>query len=92
MDSATVRTRAIVRGMVQGVGFRANTRAEAMRLGLTGFVRNRLDGSVEVEAEGPDAAVAELVRWLHTGPPWAEVSSVEVIECEPTGDSRFRLG
>ncbi len=92
MEAATVRMRAIVRGTVQGVGFRANTKAEATRLGLTGFARNRSDGTVEVEAQGPDAAVAALVRWLHAGPPWAEVSSVEVTDLEPIGESRFRLG
>ncbi|GAB3131833.1 acylphosphatase [Marisediminicola antarctica] len=92
MEAARVRTRAIVRGMVQGVGFRANARAEATRLGLSGFARNRSDGTVEVEAEGPDVAVAELVRWLHAGPPWAEVSSVEVTDLETAGDSGFRLG
>lgn len=92
MDAAAVRTRAIVHGMVQGVGFRANTRAEAMRLGLAGFARNRSDGTVEVEAEGPETAVAELVRWLHAGPPWAEVSSVEVTELAPIGQARFTLG
>jgi len=78
--------------MVQGVGFRASTRAEAGRLGLTGFARNRPDGTVEVEAEGTAAAVAELVRWLHVGPPWSEVSSVDVTELEPTRDSSFRVG
>lgn len=92
VDAATVRTRVIVRGMVQGVGFRANTRAQAGRLALTGFARNLPDGSVEVEAEGPAAGVGELLRWLCTGPPSAEVSSIEVTELEPTGDSGFRLG
>ncbi|HTA18932.1 MAG TPA: acylphosphatase, partial [Polyangia bacterium] len=51
------RLRAVVRGRVQGVGFRASAASEARRLQLTGWVRNQLDGTVETEAEGDDAAV-----------------------------------
>lgn len=80
-----VRRRVIVRGQVQGVGFRMNTRVQARRLGLSGFARNLSDGAVEVEAEGPDAAVAELVSWLRKGPRFAIVTSIAVDELEPTG-------
>lgn len=66
----------IVRGTVQGVWFRASTRAQAERLGLRGHARNLADGSVEVVAVGDDAAIAALERWLHEGPPLARVDAV----------------
>lgn len=66
-----------VTGRVQGVGFRWWTRAQALRLGLGGTVRNAADGSVEVQASGPAPAVAELERLLNEGPPHARVRSVE---------------
>ncbi len=70
----------IVSGTVQGVYFRASTRARAMELGLTGYAKNRVDGSVEVIACGASDALDELERWLHIGPPAARVS--EVVRCE----------
>jgi acylphosphatase len=66
----------LVAGRVQGVYFRASTRREARRLGLTGWVRNLPDGRVEVMASGPKALLGELQRWLHQGPPAAVVSEV----------------
>jgi acylphosphatase len=66
-----------VTGRVQGVGFRWWTRAQAIRLGLHGTVRNADDGSVEVEARGPEPALAELERLLNEGPPHARVRTVE---------------
>lgn len=86
-----VRRRAIVSGEVQGVGFRMNALAEARRLGLDGFARNLSDGRVEVEAEGPDAAVDELMRWLLSGPRFAAVTAVEVDDREPTGVRGFDI-
>jgi acylphosphatase len=66
-----------VTGRVQGVGFRWWTRAQALRLGLAGTVRNADDGSVEVQVCGPDHAVAEMERLLNRGPPHARVRAVE---------------
>jgi acylphosphatase len=66
----------IVRGKVQGVWFRASTRDEASRLGLTGHARNLADGSVEVLAMGDADAIDALARWLHIGPPLARVEVV----------------
>lgn len=66
----------IVRGKVQGVWFRASTRAQAERLGLGGHARNLADGSVEVIAIGDQDAVDALERWLHVGPPLARVDAV----------------
>jgi acylphosphatase len=62
---------------VQGVNFRAATQSQAQRLGLVGWVRNRDDGSVEIVAEGPRAALDRFVRYLHQGPPAAAVTRVE---------------
>ena len=70
-----------VTGRVQGVGFRWWTRAQGIRLGLAGTVRNDGDGSVEVHARGPEAAVAEMERLLAEGPPHARVAAVDRIPC-----------
>jgi acylphosphatase len=88
---AVVRRRAIVSGEVQGVGFRANARAEARRVGVGGFARNRPDGTVEVEVEGTDAAVEAMLHWLRRGPPWASVDTVTVTEVEPRGSAAFDI-
>lgn len=68
--------RFLVGGRVQGVFFRAATREYALRLGLAGYAKNVADGRVEVLAAGSDAALAELERWLHHGPPAARVDAV----------------
>jgi len=71
-----VRAHVVVTGRVQGVGFRFTTVDQARRLGVHGWVRNRADGSVEVEAEGDRASVEALVRFLHRGPAGAWVQDV----------------
>lgn len=86
-----IRKHVIVHGSVQGVGFRYWTRAEAARLGVTGWVRNRLDGTVEVEVEGSDAAVEALVQWLSRGPSSAAVSSLDSTDITPQGDTEFNV-
>jgi len=77
------RIRAIVRGDVQGVGFRAATAQEARRAKIAGWVRNLYDGSVEVEAEGTEQAVDALIKWLRRGPSLARVTAVEVDDSLP---------
>ena len=72
-----------VHGRVQGVWFRASARAEAERLGVRGWVRNRADGSVEAFAQGDDAAVDALVSWCRTGPTAAEVTRCAVEAVSP---------
>ena len=79
----------VVRGRVQGVGFRFSTEGEADRLALAGWVRNLPDGTVEVEAEGPPDDVADLVAWLHDGPAGAGVEGVDVEDATPTGEAGF---
>ncbi len=77
-----VRAHLRIYGLVQGVFFRSSMRAMAYKLGVTGWVRNRPDGSVEAVVEGPRDAVEELIKWAHRGPPAAVVERVEV-EWEP---------
>ncbi|UCC24164.1 MAG: acylphosphatase [Gemmatimonadales bacterium] len=73
----------VVTGRVQGVGFRWSARRAAERLGLVGSVRNRLDGSVEVQVAGPAHEVAQMRSWLDRGPPGARVESVREIDPDP---------
>ena len=78
--SPGVRRRLLIEGFVQGVYFRQTTRQWAERFGLTGWVRNRRDGKVEVVAQGPPERVAELERWCSQGPAGARVRSVTAFD------------
>ena len=69
--------RFLIRGVVQGVGFRHSTCREARRLGLLGWVRNRADGSVEAVAVGDERQLDALLRWVRRGPPAAIVETAE---------------
>jgi acylphosphatase len=80
MDS--LRVRLIIEGRVQGVWFRDSARRQATGLGVTGWVRNRPEGSVEVLAEGPQEGINALIAWCHTGPTAARVDRVRK-EYEP---------
>ena len=86
-----VRRRVVVHGRVQGVWFRESARRRADELGVSGWVRNNADGTVEAEVEGADDDVAVLVSWLGLGPPQAHVDAVDVEEQAPRGDTRFRV-
>jgi acylphosphatase len=88
---AVVRVHAVVSGRVQGVWYRESCRREAERLGVGGWVRNRPDGGVEIEAEGPRPAVDALLTWATHGPPRAIVDRVAVDDRAPQGESRFRV-
>ncbi len=79
------RVRAIVTGHVQGVSYRASTADEARRLRVTGWVRNRRDGSVELEAEGTADQIDALLAWCRQGPPAARVTEVTTEEQVSTG-------
>ncbi len=76
VQSASLR--AVVRGRVHGVFFRASVAERAACLGLTGYVRNVPDGTVAVVAEGPRQALEELAEYLRVGPPAARVDGVKV--------------
>jgi acylphosphatase len=75
--------RALIRGQVQGVFFRAFTRDEAAKLGVTGWVRNNSDGSVECFAQAAESEIDAFVKFLHRGSPGARVESVQVREETP---------
>ena len=70
----------VISGRVQGVGFRYSMSEEAERLGVTGWVRNRRDGTVEAIVQGSPDAVEAIVRWAHRGPQDARVVAVEVTD------------
>lgn len=74
MSEATRRL--VIRGRVQGVWFRESMRLEAERLGVKGWVANRLDGSVEAIVQGSPAAVEAITRWARRGPEHAHVTEV----------------
>ena len=81
------RAHLVVTGRVQGVWFRGSMQEEARRLGVSGWVRNLRDGSVEAEAEGERGAVETLAAWAHSGPPGAHVDAVTVDWIAPQGES-----
>lgn len=85
------RAHVFVSGEVQGVFFRSNTRQQAVRLGLKGWVRNLRDGRVEAVFEGEDAAIRRIIEWCHEGPPHATVERVEVLWEDPTGFTTFSI-
>ncbi len=68
----------IIYGIVQGVGYRYSTYKKALQLGLTGWVRNRNDGSVEAMFEGPHEKLEEMLSWCWKGPSLAHVSDIQV--------------
>ena len=87
-----VSVQAIVYGYVQGVLFRDFVSKRATELGLTGYVRNLPEGSVEVNAEGRKKQLEKLIGYLKVGPPTAEVEKVVVNWSEYTGNySRFAI-
>jgi acylphosphatase len=85
------RARVTVRGLVQGVYFRADTRSRARSLGVRGWVRNAADGSVEAVFEGDDERVDSMVAWCERGPAGAHVEDMEVTWEEPQGEREFRV-
>jgi acylphosphatase len=89
--SEVARVRIVVSGRVQGVFFRDACREAARAEGLAGCVRNRGDGAVEVEVEGPQAAIDRVVAWCHEGPPRARVEHVDVTTIPTVGERAFRI-
>jgi acylphosphatase len=74
---AQKRVNLVVRGRVQGVYYRASAQREAKRLGLTGWVKNRQDGGVEMLVEGEEDPVKDFLAWAQHGPSTARVDSVD---------------
>ena len=83
-----LRLRAVVRGEVQGVGYRWAVQRQARRLGLTGYAQNLPDGSVRVEAEGRPERLDELEAFLRGGPRFAEVDRLDSERVAATGEFR----
>jgi acylphosphatase len=86
-----IRRRVVVSGRVQGVFFRDTCRRAASTAGVTGWVRNLPDGTVEAAYEGPPDAVDRMVKWSRKGPPEAVVQGVTVTEEPPAGDESFTV-
>lgn len=91
-DRDVIMRHVIVRGRVQGVGFRYWTEQEALVREIEGFVRNRRDGSVEALFAGPAASVAQMIDTLRRGPPGARVSRVDESDGSPDLLALRRLG
>ena len=88
----SVARKFVVRGEVQGVGYRFFAQKAAARHQVVGYVRNCPDGTVEALVEGPESNVEAFKLDLATGPQWAVVSRLEELDLEPTGTySSFRI-
>ncbi len=86
-----IRRRVTVTGRVQGVFFRASCQRKAGEYAVNGWVRNNADGTVEAVFEGPQEAVDAVCRWCESGPTYADVHHVEVVD-EPVGhESGFQI-
>jgi acylphosphatase len=86
-----IRRHIIVEGRVQGVWYRQTCQEMAMAEGVTGWVRNNDDGSVEAALEGDPAAVDRVVSWMRIGPARAVVTLVNVVDESPRGEQSFRV-
>jgi acylphosphatase len=87
----TVRRRVVVHGIVQGVWFRDSTRREALHFGVSGWVRNRPDGTVEAVFEGRSKAVESMIDFARSGPPRALVTKVDVYDEAPEPLTGFAI-
>ena len=89
MESDVVRYRVRVSGRVQGVWYRESCRRQADAAGVSGWVRNSPDGTVEAVLEGEAAAVEQVVDWMRHGPRHAVVTDVELRAERPVGEAAF---
>lgn len=90
MNSESLSLRLLIRGRVQGVSYRAWAVRQARQLGLAGWVRNRVDGSVEAVVSGPASSVREMIERCRRGPPAAAVRSVEESTEAAPAEAGFR--
>lgn len=89
---AQKRIHLVVRGRVQGVFYRASAQREARRMGLTGWIKNRADGGVEMIVEGEEDQVKDFLAWAQHGPSTARVDKVETKWRSYTGEfAEFRI-
>ncbi|HSN43055.1 MAG TPA: acylphosphatase [Propionibacteriaceae bacterium] len=89
--TATRAVRVVVRGSVQAVGFRWTCAERARGLGVSGWVKNLADGTVEAWFEGAPDAVDAMIAWCRVGPRWADVTGVTVAEWAPEGRVGFSI-
>lgn len=89
--STTRRFRIVVKGRVQGVGFRYGAMEMARRSGVTGYAKNQPDGSVEIEAQGDSPATDLFLHWCREGPPRARVDFYYEEELPLTHDDLFHI-
>jgi acylphosphatase len=87
----SARAHVVVHGRVQGVFFRGQTRDRARSLGLTGWVRNNSDGTVEAVFEGDRERVESMIEWCRRGPAYASVDEVDVAWEEPRDEPEFAV-
>ncbi len=80
------RAKVLIKGRVQGVGFRFSTVRQAERMGVSGWVRNTMSGHVEAEFEGEERAVKRMVDWCRSGPGMARVTDIDIGYMSPTGE------
>ena len=78
-ENEKIRAHIFVAGKVQGVFYRGNTRKQAEKSGVTGWVKNMADGRVEAVFEGEKEKVEEMVNWARKGPIWAKIEALDVI-------------
>ena len=90
-SSDVIRRHLVVDGYVQGVGFRVNCARRARAAGLSGWVRNRDDGRVEMVLQGPPDLVADVERWCSHGPHLAQVTSVDGNDEPPAPERGFDI-
>jgi acylphosphatase len=88
VNPTKVRAHVFITGRVQGVFFRSETRHEARRLGVAGWVQNTLDGKVEAVFEGEEKSVKEIIEFCKRGPAGARVTGVDVVWENYTGGFR----
>jgi acylphosphatase len=93
MSDPTILAHVIIRGRVQGVGFRAWVEDEARASGLAGYVRNRRDGAVEAVFSGPQDSVEAMLVACWRGPTGAQVTAIDAVEegVEPLSDAGFEV-
>jgi len=83
--------RIVVRGRVQGVGFRYYTKHNASKYNISGYVSNKTDGSVLIEAEGEDINIELFLNWCRKGPDYARVNEVLASDCPVSGYTGFKI-
>lgn len=80
MQNINKSVQIIIHGRVQHVGFRYSTHEQAIKIGINGFVMNKPDGTVYIEAEATQELLDRFLIWCHKGPGWSKVTKVEVID------------